>query len=96
MLDRAYHARHGRLHVARARTKRQFWSYAGLAVVTRSSRDYRRTPGGIVHRPRLQVRGLTRRFNRTLKTVFKGAAVTARRGALAGKLAILLTSADGN
>jgi len=65
----------------RFRTKRQFWSYAGLGIVTRSSGDYRPTPTGITRRPRLQVRGLNRNFNRTLKTVFKGAAVTARQGA---------------
>ncbi len=65
----------------RFRTKRQFWSYAGLGLVTRSSGDYRPTPSGITRHPRPQVRGLTRSFNHTLKTVFKGAAVTARHGA---------------
>lgn len=61
----------------RFRTKRQFWSYAGLGIVTRSSGDYRTTPTGIRHQPYRLVRGLNRNFNRTLKTVFKGAAVTA-------------------
>ena len=51
ILDHLYHARHGRLHVATAGTKGQFLSYTGLAVVARSSGDYRRTPGGVVDRP---------------------------------------------
>ena len=65
----------------RFRTKRQFWSYAGLGVVTRSSGDYRKTPTGLTRHRRPQVQGLNRYFNRTLKTAFKGAAVTARHGA---------------
>ena len=65
----------------RFRTKRQFWIYAGLGVVTRSSGDYRTTCTGLTRQPRPQVRGLNRFFNRTLKTAFKGAALTAQRGA---------------
>lgn len=64
----------------RFRGKRQFWSYCGLAVVTKSSADYhsdgtqlRRTKKGAA------TRGLTRNHNRTLKHVFKGAAQAASR-----------------
>jgi transposase len=64
----------------RFRSKRQFWSYCGLAVVTRSSADYhldgfrlRRTKKAV------ETRGLTRSHNRTLKHVFKGAAQAASR-----------------
>lgn len=64
----------------RFRTKRQFWSYAGFAVVTRSSGDYRKTRTGLTRQPRPHHRGLSRYFNRTLKTAFKGAAVSAIHG----------------
>lgn len=64
----------------RFRSKRQFWPYCGLAVVTKSSADYtvsgaevRRTRKGAV------TRGLTQSHNRTLKYVFKSAALTASR-----------------
>ena len=64
----------------RFRSKRQFWSYCGLAVVTRSSADYQ------VERAQLRrtkkaaaTRGLTRSHNRTLKHVFKSAAQAASR-----------------
>ncbi|MCA1614551.1 MAG: transposase [Acidobacteria bacterium] len=64
----------------RFRTKRQFWSYCGLAVVTRSSADHE--PGGAGLRRRRKApatRGLTASHNRTLKYVFKSAALTAPR-----------------
>lgn len=62
----------------RFRTKRQFWPYCGLAVVTRSSADYE----WVGNRPRRRkkpicTRGLNENFNRTLKAVFTGAALTA-------------------
>ncbi len=60
----------------RFRTKRQFWSYCGLAVVTRSSADWVRQRGQWVKARVAQSRGLNRNFNRTLKVVFKGAATT--------------------
>ena len=62
----------------RFRSKRQFWAYCGLAVVTRSSSDYEWI-NGVVRRKRkpLQTRGLNQNHNRTLKAVFKGAAVSA-------------------
>lgn len=62
----------------RFRSKRQFWSYCGLAVVTRSSADYEISGAGLQRRPRsTQTRGLNREFNRRLKRVFKSAAVEA-------------------
>ncbi len=64
----------------RFRSKRQFWSYCGLAVRTRSSADYHIVGGDV--RPRAKVamtRGLTHDHNRTLKYVFKSAALTASR-----------------
>ncbi|HEY3027422.1 MAG TPA: IS110 family transposase [Pyrinomonadaceae bacterium] len=62
----------------RFRTKRQFWSYIGLAVVTRSSDDYRLVNNRMQKR-RLaaQNRGLNRNYNHRLKSVFKAAALGA-------------------
>lgn len=64
----------------RFRSKRQFWFYCGLSVVTGSSADYH------VERAQLRrtkkaaaTRGLTRSHNRTLKHVFKSAAQAASR-----------------
>lgn len=64
----------------RFRGKRQFWSYCGLAVVTRSSADHRFDGAQLrrVKRP-ASTRGLTKSHNRTLKHVFKSAAQTASR-----------------
>jgi len=62
---------------ARFRTKQQFWSYCGFAVVTRSSSDYvRGTDGKWQRKPMVQTRGLNRNRNPTLKSVFHGAAQT--------------------
>jgi transposase len=69
----------------RFRTKRNLWSYAGLAVVTRSSADYEIVDGRVRRRRRQPLtRGLNRNHNRTLKDVFKGAAnvATGRPGPL--------------
>jgi transposase len=61
----------------RFRTKRQFWSYCGLAVVTRSSSDWVQTADGSWLKARVpQTRGLSRQYNRVLKSLFKGAATT--------------------
>ena len=59
----------------RFRTKRQFWPYCGLAVVTRSSGEQEFTNGVLRRRRRVvATRGLNRNHNRVLKNVFKGAA----------------------
>ena len=61
----------------RFRTKRQFWSYCGLAVVTHSSSDWVRDGKRWVRRDVPQTRGLTRKRNPLLKVVFKSAALNA-------------------
>jgi transposase len=64
----------------RFRSKRQFWSYCGLAVVTKSSADYTVSGAGARRtRKAAATRGLTASRNRTLKYDFKGAALTASR-----------------
>src|SRR5215472_16985945 len=60
----------------RFRTTRQFWSYSGLAIVTRSSSDWVRDNGRWVRRPVAKTRGLNRNRQPLLKTIFKGAATT--------------------
>lgn len=62
----------------RFRTKRQFWTYVGLAVVTRSSADHE-VVDGVFKRSRraLATRGLNRNHNHLLKRVFKNAALGA-------------------
>jgi transposase len=68
----------------RFRSKRQFWAYAGLAVVTKSSADYRMVDGQARRAARQpSTRGLNRDCNRRLKQVFKAAALSgSRRGPL--------------
>jgi transposase len=61
----------------RFRTRRQFWSYCGLGIVTRSSSDWVQTPDGQWIKANVaQTRGLSRQYNRGLKSIFKGAATT--------------------
>jgi transposase len=61
----------------RFRTKRQFWSYCGLGIVSRSSSDWVRTKDGGWARANVQqTRGLNKTHNHTLKHIFKGAATT--------------------
>jgi transposase len=62
----------------RFRSKRQFWTYVGLAVVTRTSAEYVLV-NGIVRRSArpLATRGLNRNHNHLLKRVFKSAATSA-------------------
>lgn len=63
---------------ARFRTCRQFWSYCGLAVVMRSSSDWVQTANGGWARAQVtSTRGMSPAANRSLKNVFKGAAITA-------------------
>jgi len=62
----------------RFRTKRQLWSYCGLALETRSSADYRFEEGQLVrHAKPVFVRGLNHNHNHDLKNLFKSAATTA-------------------
>jgi hypothetical protein len=70
----------------RFRTRRQFWAYCGLAVVTRSTDDYRFSDFGPFKQKRPPAtRGLNRNFNHKLKHVFKSAAVDAiKRGPFKG------------
>ena len=59
----------------RFRTKRQLWSYAGLAVVVRSSSDWKRRGGALVRRHDHELAlGLNRNRNPQLKEAFIGAA----------------------
>jgi transposase len=62
----------------RFRSKHQFWTYVGLAVVTSSSADHE-IVAGILRRSRkpLATRGLNRNHNHVLKRVFKNAATSA-------------------
>lgn len=62
----------------RFRTKRQLWTYCGLAVVTRSSADYEVVGDKLERRHKhRQTRGLNPNYSRRLKMVFKGAALEA-------------------
>jgi len=65
----------------RFRTKRQFWSYCGLGIVTRSSSDYVRDRSGRKWERRdvQQTRGLNRNCRPMLKSVFKSAAIAVLR-----------------
>ncbi len=60
----------------RFRTVRQFWSYCGLGIVTRSSADWVRENGKWIRAQTIHTRGLNRNRHPLLKTVFKGAATT--------------------
>lgn len=60
----------------RFRTARQFWSYSGLAIVTRSSSDWTFDGTGKWRRSKTaQTRGLNHNRHPLLKNVFKGAAL---------------------
>lgn len=62
----------------RFRSKRQFWTYVGLAVVTQSSADYEMVNGVLRrHQRPVATRGLNRNHNHLLKRVFKSAASNA-------------------
>lgn len=59
----------------RFRTKRQLWSYSGLAVVTHMSSEYEIQEGRVVRsRKPIATRGLNPNCNRRMKEVFMGAA----------------------
>lgn len=62
----------------RFRTKRQFWTYCGLGLETRSSADYVEQDGQIMRRRKpVYIRGLNWNYSHELKNVFKSAATTA-------------------
>jgi len=62
----------------RFRNKRQFWTYTGFSVVRRGSAEYEITKGELKRAKRKPLpRGLNNNYNRVLKSVFKGAALTA-------------------
>ena len=64
----------------RFRTKRQFWSYVGLAVVTHMSSEYEMKAGRVVRRRKtVATRGLNHNCNRHLKEVFIAAATGGSR-----------------
>lgn len=59
----------------RFRSKRQFWTYIGLAVVTRTTADHEVVKGVLRRSKRpVSTRGLNRNHNHLLKRVFKNAA----------------------
>ncbi|MFN2157928.1 MAG: transposase [Anaerolineae bacterium] len=60
----------------RFRTRRQYWSYSGLAVVTRSSSDWAFRSGAWQRASVPQTCGLNRQRQPLLKAIFKGAAMT--------------------
>lgn len=62
----------------RFRSKRQFWTYVGLAVVTRTSAEYVLVNGVVQRSSRpVATRGLNHNHNHVLKRVFKSAATSA-------------------
>jgi transposase len=62
----------------RFRTKRQFWTYCGLGLETRTSADYVVKDGEVMRRRKpVYIRGLNWNYNHELKNVFKSAATTA-------------------
>jgi len=62
----------------RFRGKRQLWTYAGLALVTRSSADYRVVDGELERsRRRALILGLNANHHHELKALFKAAAASA-------------------
>lgn len=62
----------------RFRTKRQFWTYCGLGLETRSSADYGVQDGQVQRRRKpVYIRGLNWNYSHELKNVFKSAATTA-------------------
>jgi transposase len=62
----------------RFRTKRQFWTYCGLGLETRTSADYVEKDGQIMRRRKpVYIRGLNWNYSHELKNVFKSAATVA-------------------
>jgi len=68
----------------RFRTKRQLWTYSGLAIETRDSAQHRFVDGHLQRSKKpQQLRGLNRNHNHDMKAIFKSAATMAssREGA---------------
>lgn len=68
----------------RFRTKRQLWTYSGLAIETRDSAQHRFVDGQLRRSKKpQQVRGLNRNHNHDMKAIFKSASTMAssREGA---------------
>jgi transposase len=65
----------------RFRTKRQLWTYSGLAIDTRGSAQHRFVDGQLQRckKPQ-QLRGLNQNHNHDMKAVFKSAATMASGG----------------
>src|ERR1700693_242156 len=62
----------------RFRTKRQLWTYSGLALETHDSAQYRYVQGQLQRSKKpQQLRGLNANHNHDLKSIFKGAAMRA-------------------
>jgi hypothetical protein len=62
----------------RFRTKRQLWSFSGLALETHDSAQYRYVQGQLQRSKKpQQLRGLNTNHNHDLKDIFKGAAMRA-------------------
>jgi transposase len=62
----------------RFRTKRQLWTYSGLALETHDSAQYRYVQGQLQRSKKPpQLRGLNANHNHDLKDIFKGAAMRA-------------------
>ncbi len=60
----------------RFRTKRQLWTYSGLAIETRDSAQYRYVAGQLQRSKKPeQLRGLNQNHNHDMKTIFKSAAI---------------------
>ncbi len=60
----------------RFRTKRQLWTYSGLALETHDSAQYRYVQGQLQRSKKpQQLRGLNDNHNHDLKNIFKGAAM---------------------
>lgn len=61
----------------RFRSKRQLWTYSGLAVVTHDSAQYRYVDGQLQRSKKpQQVRGLNQNHNHAMKDIFKSAAMS--------------------
>jgi transposase len=66
----------------RFRSKRQLWTYSGLAVETHDSAQYRYVDGQLQRSKKpQQVRGLNQNHNHVMKEIFKSAALSASRRA---------------